>query len=98
MQSGQRAGVYLTFTKGPIGNRLYAALLEDRENIDAALKGPVVNWESDGVKHWIGERKSFPGGLLTEHRHEVLTWFAEHVNRFITVFRPRIEKLLKESE
>lgn len=96
-QSGPRVGVYLTFSKGPIGDRLYEALLEDRDDIDVALGGQI-GWESDGEKHWIIERKPFTGVLLEEHRGEVIDWLAERVNKFITVFRPRIEKLLKESK
>src|SRR5262249_9119287 len=32
-QSDQRIGVYLTFSKGPIGDRLYKALEEDKDAI-----------------------------------------------------------------
>jgi hypothetical protein len=33
---------------------------------------------------------------MGEHRREVQDWLALHVNQFITVFRPRIEALMKE--
>jgi hypothetical protein len=97
MQSGQRVGVYLTFTRGPVGDRLYAALKDDQEGIDSALKAPAV-WQSDGEKHSIVVRQSYPGVLLVEHRNEVMAWLSAHVNAFITVFRPRIEKALRENE
>lgn len=97
MQSGQRVGVYLTFNRGPIGDRLYTALKEDQEGIDAVLKSPL-RWASDGEKHVISVTQSYPGVLLLEHRNEVMAWLSEHVNAFITVFRPRIEKVLRESE
>ena len=45
--SVKRAGVYLTFTKGPIGDRMYAALRDDKDEIERAL-GVPVEWESDG--------------------------------------------------
>lgn len=97
MQSDQRAGVYLTFNKGPIGDRLYAALKEDQEGIEVALQSPV-HWASDGEKHWISARQSYPGVLLVEHRNDVMAWLSEHVNSFTTVFRPRIAKVLREIE
>lgn len=96
-QSLQEAGVYLTFNRGPIGDRLYAALKEDQEGIEAALKSPVF-WKSDGAKHSISTTQSYPGILLVEHRNAAMAWLSEHVNAFITVFRPRIEKVLRESE
>jgi hypothetical protein len=64
------------------------------ETIDKALGVPIV-WESDGAKHWIIARSPFPGKLIEEHRQEALAWFSDRVNRFVTVFRPRIEALVK---
>lgn len=96
-QASQRAGVYLTFNRGPIGDRLYAALKEDDKSIEAALRGPV-RWASDGEKHWISVTQPYPGVLLTDHRTELIAWLSQHLNAFITVFRPRIDRLLRESE
>jgi len=97
MQSGQRAGVYLTFAKGPIGNRLYAALNEDKAAIEKEL-GIPVQWESDGKKHWISAPEtSYTGRLIEDHGPEVQAMMADRVNRFVNVFRPRLEKLVHES-
>jgi len=97
MQSGQRAGVYLTFAKGPTGNRLYAALSEDKEAIEKEL-GIPVQWDSDGKKHWISAPEtSYTGRLIEDHGPEVQTMMADRVNRFVNVFRPRLEKLVSES-
>ena len=62
--SVNRAGVYLTFTKGPIGDRLYAALRDDKDEIERAL-GIPVEWESDGNKHWIVSAKNCDGNSST---------------------------------
>jgi hypothetical protein len=94
-QSQGNAGVYLTFEKGPVGDRIYEALEADRENIDAALGCPVV-WDSDGSKHWVLCKKSYPGVLLTTHRGEVQAWLADVTNRFVNVFRPRIAALMQD--
>ena len=65
--SVNRAGVYLTFTKGPIGDRLYAALRDDKDEIERAL-GIPVEWESDGNKHWIVSAKNYDGKLHRRSR------------------------------
>jgi hypothetical protein len=97
MQSGQRAGVYLTFAKGPIGDRLYAALSEDKAAIEKEL-GIPVQWDSDGKKHWISAPEtSYSGRLIEDHGPEVQNMMVDRVNRFVNVFRPRLEKLVQES-
>ena len=95
-QTRSRVGVYLTFSKGPIGDRIFERLKEDSNSINQALGVPGVVWESDGKKHWISSRQSFSGILIEEHREEVRAWLSDRVNRFVTVFRPRIERLLRE--
>lgn len=95
-QSQGNAGVYLTFEKGPVGDRIYNALAASREDIDKALQCPVI-WESDGSKHWVICKKAYPGVLLTAHRGEVQAWLAEATNRFVAVFRPRIAALMQEA-
>jgi hypothetical protein len=94
--SRHRAGVYLTFYKGPIGDRLYEALLSDKVGIERALDMPV-QWESDGSKHAVVSRKSYPGLLIDEHAEAAQRTLADWTNRYINVFRPRLEKLVRES-
>lgn len=94
--SVNRAGVYLTFSKGPIGDRLYAALRDDKDEIERAL-GIPVEWDSDGVKHWIVTANNYPGRLLEDHADEIQSRMADHVNRYVSVFRPRLDKLVRES-
>jgi len=97
-QSGPRIGVYLTFAKGSDGDRLYKMLEEDKDAVTTAL-GVPADWESDGAKHWIISRRQFSNGVLIEdHRQEVQSWLADRVNRYVNVFRPRIERMVRESE
>jgi hypothetical protein len=96
-QSGPGIGVYLTFKKGAIGNRLYQSLQADKQAIEESL-GVAVEWESDGAKHWIISRQHFTGVLIDDHREAVQSWLTDRVNRYVNVFRPRIERLIKESE
>lgn len=93
--SVNRAGVYLTFSKGPIGDRLYAALEGDKEEIERAL-GIPVEWDSDGKKHWIVTANNYSGRLLEDHADEIRKTMADHVNRYVNVFRPRLQKLVEQ--
>lgn len=95
-QSKNEAGVYLTFQKGPVGDRLYAALEADRIAIDRELGIPVT-WKSDGKKHWISSSETYPTGLLIEdHAGQIRTTMADRVNRYISAFRPRLARLVRE--
>jgi hypothetical protein len=94
--SVKRAGVYLTFSKGPIGDRLYAALRDDHVEVERAL-GIPVEWESDGAKHWIVTAKTYGGDLIDDHAEELQAVLADHVNRYVNVFRPRLERLVREA-
>lgn len=96
MQSKNQAGVYLTFSKGPTGDRLYAALREDKDAIEHELNMPV-KWQSDGTKHSIMSVQSFgAGSLIEDHGEAVRTMMAERVNGFISTFRPRLSRLVRE--
>jgi hypothetical protein len=94
-QSSGQAGVYLTFRKGPISDRIYAALVADRPAIDEAL-GQNPRWSSTERHHSVSVWREFGSQMLTDHRAEVQAWLGDHVNRFINTFRPRIRSLLRE--
>lgn len=94
--SANRAGVYLTFGKGPIGDRIYSALFDDREEIERSL-GVPIKWQSDGVKHSIISANDYSGALLDDHAEELYEMMADRVNRFVSVFRPRLSKLVDAS-
>jgi len=94
--SVNRAGVYLTFYKGPVGDRMYAALKDEQETIEREL-GIPVEWSSDGEKHWITSAKNYSGSLLEDNREALYEHMTDAVNRFISVFRPRLTKLAHEA-
>lgn len=95
-QSKGRAGVYLRIAKGPIGDRIYAALEAKRDEVGEAL-GVPVQWESDGAAHRVTASRAFPGDLTDMQRADVNNWLADHVNRFVTAFRQRIETLVRDN-
>jgi len=96
-QSKGRAGVYLTFQRGKVGDELFASLEKDKGAIDDALGLPVT-WEklADGRQRVIS-MKHFSGDLLTDSRTQSQRWLVDATQRFISVFRPRIEALLREA-
>jgi hypothetical protein len=96
-RSAQRIGVYLTFQRGPIGDRLFAALESDKLSIEHEL-GIDVAWKSENGKHEVSCRKEYSGIILKDHRVSAQEWFADRVNRFITTFRPRIEQLIRDQQ
>jgi hypothetical protein len=96
-QSKGQAGVYVTFPRGGAGDRLIALLEGKKEEIDAAL-GVRVEWVStpDGRRRGV-VKKNFPGDLLVDSRQATQEWLADMTQRFVSVFRPRIEAMLKDS-
>jgi len=94
--SVNRAGVYLTFYKGPIGDRFYEALLNEKDEIERSI-GIPIRWDSDGSKHWITSWDTYKGSLLDDHAEALQEMMIDRVNRFVNVFRPRLAKLVSES-
>ena len=93
-QSRGHAGVYLGFYRGEKGNRIYEALFKNKDEINTAL-GVNVEWQTKNGQNFVIIIKDFPGGLLTDSREDVQKWLADHTARFISVFRPRIDQILR---
>jgi hypothetical protein len=69
------------------------------DDINRAL-GTRVSWST---KNGRGEEQKFVivdgkfhGDLLVDSREPVARWLADHLERFISVFRPRIDQILRE--
>ena len=95
-QSRNEVGVYLTFNKGPKGLHLFNALEKEKDEINRAL-GLPVEWKRmpDGRLYVIAT-KNFSGNLLQQFKSPSQAWLADAVQRFVSVFRPRIDALLRE--
>lgn len=98
-QSRQKVGVYIQIKQTPDGSRIYEALLQDREDIEAALV-TSVEWHRDPEKNqqWIIAGHTLPGDLLTESRLGAQKWMADNIEKFTAVFRPRIERIMREGK
>lgn len=95
-QASGYVGVFLTFTRGAFAEKAYNALLSERAEIDAELVVPV-SWESVEGKYSITARKSFPDLRSVTDRDEIKRFFADRVNRFVNVFRPRLARIAQEA-
>lgn len=93
-QSQGEVGVYLTFTRGPLADRLYESLVADRDLIEQEM-GSALKWSSVLGKHMVVLSKPFPGQILEDHREEAISWMSEYLNRFISVFRGRVDRLVE---
>jgi hypothetical protein len=89
------AGVYMSFPREPVGDRIFATLLEDQTAINEAI-GQPIKWESNDKWQGINIWREFGDQMLTKHRAEVQAWLGDVVNRFVNTFRPRIESLLRD--
>jgi hypothetical protein len=95
--SAGRASVFLTLGQGPIGDRLYEALTADRESISNALGVPAEWAKGRDERQLIKTSRSFPGRLLEDNADEVRRYLADVVNRYINVFKPRLERLVEHT-
>jgi hypothetical protein len=91
-RKNQNAGVFLTWRKNAVGQRMRGALQEQRLEI-LELLGDDVDWDDWGIVR----KRAFLGELTDPERDDVVNWLVEETRRFIGVFRPRIEKLVRES-
>lgn len=95
-QANKEVGLFLTFTRGALAEMIYEKLLDQKETIDDELAAPV-RWESNNGKHTIGLSKTFPDLKDTQYREPIKSWLADFSNRFVNVFRHRIERIISES-
>ncbi len=84
------------FRQGPAWGPILRGAREAPEETGTALRVDV-EWSTDDGKHYVITRQSFQGDLLNGSRVAVQQYLADCVERFVAVFRARIEKLLRES-
>jgi hypothetical protein len=97
-QSSGKGGVYLSFSKAfeKVGE-YYEGLLSQREEIEKIL-GMQLTWERNGDKVYISAANiSFSNLNEPNDRQRVLEYLADMTNRFINVFRHRLDALGHES-
>jgi hypothetical protein len=90
-----RVGVYLRFTKGAFAEAAFERLLAERVQIDEEL-GADVLWQPED--NCVALRKPVSDPLAPQARLEIKQFFADSINRFVNVFRPRLERIVSETQ
>ncbi|BAZ93733.1 exonuclease III [Thiohalobacter thiocyanaticus] len=92
LKSKNEAGVFLTFTRGELADRVYRLLEAEQEEIDRAL-GIEVEWQSYEGKHRILSSVRVSDIFDENNREDLLAFFRDRINRFVNTFRPRLKKI-----
>jgi hypothetical protein len=90
-KSVKRVGVYFRCSNTQLGRDLARTLEADREPILADI-GSAVLWNMSEESGGVGVRLPCDDVFSLENRDEIKRFFAEWVNRFVNVFRPRLKR------
>jgi len=94
-KSTNTVGVYLRTSKKEVGDTYYHALLADKEDIEKDLGfGPV--WKEFAQSYSISISKSFSDVHSADNRAAIKDFFAQHINLFVNVFRPRLARIAED--
>jgi hypothetical protein len=86
---GNKAGVYITFQRGPEGDSAYDYLRQQRSQIDDEI-GLKLKWESEKGKHWVSVDRQFEDVLAPAAWPEIHEYLSAALNRFVNSFRHRL--------
>ena len=95
LKKDERVGVFLAFNPGPLADRVFESLREDRREIDKELEVPV-DWTLENGKHRVHAYKNFPDIRDPRYRDDIMAFLADRANRFVNTFRSRIDRIVKD--
>ncbi|MYF69678.1 MAG: DUF4268 domain-containing protein [Proteobacteria bacterium] len=98
LKKDEQVGVLLVFSPGPLADRVFESLREDRREIDEELEVPI-QWTPEDVedgKHRVQAYKNFPDIRDPRYRDDIMAFLADRANRFVNAFRARIERIVEE--
>ena len=92
-----RAYVWINAGSGEFTNRIFDALHEDKEVIEAAIKAKWF-WKGCGNRAWAWLGIATDGSLddVPERAKELQSWAIEHLPKLKAVLNPRLEKIVGE--
>jgi len=94
--SGGEIGLFLTFTRGPLADRIYEELHAHREDIEEEL-GFELEWQSSAdSKYRIARRREYSVMNDDQERSVAMHWFLAHANPLVNAFRHRIKEIVEE--
>jgi len=96
-KSKNQIGVFLRcMDKSDLASEVYLRLKEQKSEIDAELE-TEPSWEDGGKRGCrIAIKKRFPMTLDSVDKGEQIKWLSDYTNRFVNVFRPRVEEIGEE--
>ena len=95
LQNKNNVGVFLTFTRGSLGDLIYESLLREKDIITKELDIDA-EWSSKDGKHMICSYLHYDNVRDQRHREEIINFLATAINKYVNTFRPRIERIKKE--
>lgn len=95
IQQKNNVGVFLTFTRGSLGDLIYESLLKEKDTITKELD-IEAEWSSEDGKHMICSYLHYANVRDERHRGEIKTFLAKAINKYVNTFRPRIDRISKE--
>lgn len=89
-QQTSEVGVFLAFRKGEFSDLAYEKLLEEQGEINEEL-GIEVEWKSENGKNRITINMYLEELFAENSKEKIKCFFEDSVNRFVNVFRPRLQ-------
>jgi hypothetical protein len=86
---GNKAGVYVSFERGPEGEAAHNYLKQQRAAIEEEV-GLKLKWESHKGKNWMTTERQFENVLDPAAWPEIHAYLADATNRFVNAFRHRL--------
>ncbi len=89
-------GVFLSSTRGTVGERASQAIVEEWDSVREELGGSARLSTDPYGRQRIGDSASF--GALDDSaiRQQAFVWLGERVNRFINILRPRVRSFVAD--
>ncbi len=95
-QKDNDVGVYLNFTRGSFADAAFGQLLLERDAIDEELGVNVVWYTPEDDLHSVAITRKFSDLTADENQKEIKEFFADNINRFVNVFRPRLARIAED--
>ncbi|MEH3145269.1 MAG: hypothetical protein PGN34_07950 [Methylobacterium frigidaeris] len=89
-------GVFLSSTRGTVGERASQAIAEEWDTVSQELGGSARLYKDSYDRPRIGDTAVFAMLDDPAHRQKAFSWLAERVNRFVNVLRPRIRSIVAD--
>ena len=95
--SNNEIGLFLTFNRGSLADRIFEELKSQKSNIEEEL-GFDLEWQSNAdSKYRIVRRHTYNRANDDGDRSWAMEWFLAHTNVFVNAFRHRIKNAVEES-